>query len=203
MLRIGIMGGTFDPIHSAHLMTAEAARTRFELDQVLFIPAGQPPHKFDYRVTEAEHRYAMVILGTAANPAFEVSRMEIERVGPSYSVDTLCELKELYGRGTEIYFIIGADEALDLLKWHESERLPELARFVAAPRPGFDLPELENLLPRNFLDAIDMLPMMPIDISATEIRERVASEKSIRYLVPDNVEAYIHKHGLYREGITK
>ena len=199
-IRLGVLGGTFDPLHWAHLMMAEEARVRFDLNKVLFVPAGQPPHKTDYRVSDPEHRYAMTLLATAYNTAFEVSRMEIELEGPSYSVDTIRRLKEAYGPDTGIYFIMGADEALDILQWHEANSLPELARFVVASRPGFDLAELKTRLPAPFYAAIDFLPMAPIDISATEVRARVASGKSIRYLVPDSVEAYIRKHRLYVEG---
>ncbi|HUV05575.1 MAG TPA: nicotinate-nucleotide adenylyltransferase [Armatimonadota bacterium] len=200
MLRLGLMGGTFDPLHWAHLVMAEEARIRFELEKVLFVPASQPPHKAGRQVSDAEHRYAMALLGTAANPAFEVSRMEIERPGPSYSVDTVRRLREAYAPDVEIRFILGADEALDIPNWHEAESLPGLVRFIAAPRPGFDLAELKARLPARFYSAIEFLPMTPMDISGTEIRARVASGRSIRYLVPDSVEAYIRKHRLYVEG---
>ena len=197
MLRLGIMGGTFDPPHWAHLRMAEEARTRFDLEKVLFVPSGQPPHKPDYVISSPEDRYAMVLLAASANPAFEVSRMEIEREGPSYTLDTLRRLKEIYDPDAGMYFIIGADEAFDLPRWHEAEKLPDLARFLVAPRPGFDLAELKQRLPARFYDAIDFLPMTPTDISATEIRSRIASGRSIKYLVPDCVEAYIRKHRLY------
>jgi nicotinate-nucleotide adenylyltransferase len=164
---------------------------------VIFIPAGQPPHKLDYPVSASEHRCAMTLLGTISNPAFEVSRIEIDREGPSYAVDTLRRLKEQYGPDAELYFILGADEALYLPKWHEAESLPGLARFIAAPRPGFDLGELSAVLPERLLAAIDVLPMQPIHISSTDLRARVASGQSIRYLVPEPVEAYISKMGLY------
>lgn len=200
MLRLGVIGGTFDPIHWVHLRMAEEARIRFDLEKVLFIPAGQPPHKPECPASDAEHRYAMTLLATSANPAFEVSRIEIEREGPSYTVDTLLALREVYGAEAGIHFMIGADEALDLPRWHEAEKLPGLARFLVAPRPGFDLAELKQQLPARFYEAIDFLPMQPIDISATDIRSRVASGRSIKYLVPDCVEAYIRKHGLYVQG---
>jgi nicotinate-nucleotide adenylyltransferase len=202
MLRLGIMGGTFDPLHWVHLIMAEEARTRFDLDRVLFIPAGQPPHKADYRVSSVEDRYAMVLLGIASNPAFEGSRMEIERKGPSYSVDTLSRLRDECGPDAGIYFIVGADEALYLPQWHEADRLPDLTRFLVAPRPGFDLGELKAGLPARLYDAIDFLPMTPVDISATDIRARVADGRTIKYLVPDAVEAYIRKHKLYVEEVA-
>jgi len=199
MPRFGIMGGTFDPLHWVHLIMAEEARTRFDLDRVLFIPAGEPCHKTEYRVSGAEDRYAMTLLGTAPNPAFEVSRIEIEREGLTYSVDTLAHLRAEHGPDAGIYFIVGADEALYLPKWHDAERLPDLTRFLVAPRPGFDLGELKAKLPVRLYDAIDFLPMTPVDISATDIRSRVADGRTIKYLVPEPVEAYIRKHKLYVE----
>jgi nicotinate-nucleotide adenylyltransferase len=197
MSRLGVMGGTFDPLHWAHLIVAEEARVQFDLDKVLFIPAGCPPHKSDYPVSDPEQRYAMALLGTADNPAFEVSRMELDREGPSYSVDTIRRLKEM---GADVHFIVGADEALDLPNWHEAESLPLLARFIVAPRTDLGAPQLKARLPESFYSAMEFLPTMPIYISATEVRARVASGISIRYLVPDSVEAYIRNRGLYIEG---
>jgi nicotinate-nucleotide adenylyltransferase len=176
---------------------AEEARVAYKLDKVLFVPAGRPPHKATYQVTSPEHRYAMTLLGTASNQYFEVSRIELERDGPSYSVDTIQQLRSAGGESTEVYFIIGADEALDLPKWHEANRLPKLARFLVAPRPGFGLADLQVTLPAEFLAAIDILPMSAMEICSTGLRARCASGQSIKYLVPENVEAYILKHGLY------
>lgn len=195
--RIGIIGGTFDPIHWAHLIIAEESRVRFGLSKVVFVPAGEPPHKLGHPTSDAEHRYAMVLLGTCSNPSFQVSRLEIERAGLSYSADTIREFQEVHGPDAEIYFIAGADEVLDIESWHDAEMLPEIARFVAVPRPGFDLTELERRLPPRFLASIEPLQMREIDISATEVRARVAAGKSIKYLVPESVESYIHKHRLY------
>lgn len=197
---LGVLGGTFDPLHWAHLVIAEEARARFGLDKVLFVPAGQPPHKADYTVSDPEHRYAMALLGTSTNPAFQVSRIEIERAGPSYSVDTVRQLREMHAPDVEIHLIIGADEALDIPNWHEAESLLDMIRLVVAPRPGSDLAELKSRLPSRFYTAMQFLPMLPIDISGTELRARIASGKSVRYLVPDSVEVYIRKHGLYLEG---
>lgn len=195
--RIGIMGGTFDPLHMAHLIAAEEAMNAFDLERVIFMPAGDPPHRAEDPVSDAEHRYAMALIGTAVNARFEVSRLEIERPGPSYSVDTIRALRGILGPEVEVYFIAGADEILEIESWHESEALPELARFIAVPRPGFDLRELEHLPPK-FRASIDMLRMREVNISATDIRQRVAAGKSIRYLVPEGVEACIRKNGLYR-----
>jgi len=191
------MGGTFDPIHWAHLIMAEEARKAFKLDKVLFIPSGQPPHKATYAVSNPEHRYAMTLLSTADNPNFEVSRIEIDRAGLSYSVDTIRELLAIYGPDTSVHFIIGADEALDIVNWHEAQSLPDLARFLVAPREGFSVSDLEQKLPARFAAVMDMLPTNTIEISSTAIRQRVASGESIRYLVTDSVETYIRKNRLY------
>lgn len=195
--RVGIMGGTFDPLHMAHLIAAEEARAAFDLDRVIFMPAGDPPHKTESPISDVEHRYAMTLLGTAENPHFEVSRIEIERPGPSYSVNTLRLLQGMLGPQVEIYFIAGADEILDIENWHEADALPDLARFIAIPRPGSDLAELERL-PERFRASIDVLKMREINVSATEVRHRAETGASIRYLVPASVEAYILKQGLYR-----
>jgi nicotinate-nucleotide adenylyltransferase len=197
------MGGTFDPLHWAHLVAAETARVQFRLDRVLFIPAGEPPHKSDSPISDVEDRYAMTLLGTADNPHFEVSRMEIDRQGPSYSVDTIRALKGSYSPDVEVYFIMGADEALDLGNWHEAEALPSLAHFLAAPRPGFHLSDLRTRLPECFQDAVELLPMSPVDLSSTKLRAKATAGESIKYLVPENVESYIRKHGLYAKGIEK
>jgi len=198
--RLGIMGGTFDPLHTAHLITAEHARESFKLDRVLFVPSGQPPHKEGFPLSSAEDRYAMALLGTADNPSFEVSRIELDRPGPSYSIDTIRQIRGTYGLDASIYFIVGADEALSLPDWHDADSLPGLARFIAVPRPGFDLDKLKSTLPGRLMAAIDMLDMLPMDISATEIRERLVAGRSIRYLTPSTVAAYIIKHGLYLGG---
>jgi len=194
--RIGIMGGTFDPLHMAHLIAAEEAMNAFDLDRVIFMPAGDPPHKSEGPVSAAEHRYAMTLIGTAENPHFEVSRLEIERPGPSYSVDTIRALRGILGPNVEVYFVAGGDEMLEIESWHESGALPELAKFIAVPRPGFDLADLEHLPPK-FRASIEVLRMLEVSISATDIRQRVAAGESIRYLVPEGVEAYIRKNGLY------
>jgi nicotinate-nucleotide adenylyltransferase len=180
----------------------EAALERFGLDKVLYIPAGQPPHKAEYPVSNAEDRYAMALLGTATNPAFEVSRIEIERTGPSYSVDTIRQIRGIYGPDSEIYFILGTDEAVDITTWHEAHSLPDLTRFAVVSRPGFGIEELRTRIPERFYSAFSILPMPVIGISSTEIRERIASGRSIRYMTPEPVEAYIRKRELYEKGST-
>jgi len=200
-LKVGLMGGTFDPIHLAHLVTAEAALEQYRLERVIFVPTGFPPHKKDQRVTQAEHRHSLVVLATASHPRFEVSRVEIDRPGPSYTADTLEEMRRRLPQGTEIYFITGADAIIDVGTWREPERLFELCRFIAAPRPGWSQETAQAGLRRleeRFGCEILEIQSRTMDISSSEIRRRVAAGQSIRYLVPEVVEAYIQKHGLYR-----
>lgn len=193
------MGGTFDPIHMAHLLAAEEARFRFNLDKVVFVPCGVPVHKKPYEVTPAEHRYAMVLLATTGNPHFEVSRIEIERQGPSYAIDTVRAFKRLYGNGVTLFFITGADAVLEILTWRDADKLVELCRFIAVTRPGYDLSKLEEVLGERYASAIDVLHIPEMDISSTKIRERVRNGEPIRYMVPDAVYDYIMRHGLYRD----
>ena len=200
MLRLGIMGGTFDPPHMAHLIMAEQAVAEFRLDMVLFIPAGNPPHKDCMSITDAEHRYAMTLLATADNPLFQVSRIEVDRTGPSYSIDTIRQIRGIYGADTEIYFIIGADEALNIASWHEAESLPDIVEFIVAPRPCFDLASLKERLPRKLYSSLHILSMQPVYISSTDLRASVANGDPIRYLVPDSVTNHIAKYGLYSKG---
>jgi len=200
-LKIGLMGGTFDPIHLAHLVTAEAALEQYRLERVIFVPTGFPPHKKDQRVTQAEHRHSLVVLATASHPRFEVSRVEIDRPGPSYTADTLEEMRRRLPQGTELYFITGADAIIDVGTWREPERLFALCRFIAAPRPGWSQETAQTGLRRleeRFGCEILEIQSRAMDISSSEIRRRVAAGQSIRYLVPEVVEAYIQKHGLYR-----
>jgi len=200
MARIGILGGTFDPPHWAHLLIGEKSYEQFGLEKVVFVPAARPPHKGAENITDAEHRYAMTLLATASNKHFEVSRLELERPGPSFSADTIRAFKRIYGPETEIYFIAGADEIVSIKSWHDADSLPLLARFVAAPRVGFDLSSLEQQLDEKFLSAIVVLDMLLVDISASNLRARVSEGKSIKYLVPESVEDYIYKHKLYGAG---
>lgn len=203
MARIGIIGGTFDPPHWAHLLIAEQAQEQFDLERVFFVPAAHPPHKKNQNITDPEHRYAMTLLATASNKRFEVSRIELQRPGPSFSVDTIRAFKRIYTAETEIYFIAGADEILAIESWHDAESLPHLARFLAAPRTGFDLSDLSRTLDSRFVPFIDVLDMPAVDISATDIRARIAQGRSIKYLVPESVESYIHKHNLYSVGAAR
>lgn len=201
MKRIGIMGGTFDPIHFGHLVTAEEARINFELDKVIFVPTGNPPHKKDYEVTEPEHRYLMTALATNSNPFFEVSRIEIERKGYSYTVDTLNQLVEIYGKDTSLFFISGADAVLDILTWKNIKGVLDVCTFIAATRPGYPVKKLKDKLEeikKLYGKDVYLLEVTAIAISSTEIRRRVKEGRSIKYLVPEGVEEYILKNGLYR-----
>jgi nicotinate-nucleotide adenylyltransferase len=197
--RVGIMGGTFDPVHYGHLVTAEGARFEYGLDQVLFLPSGKPPHKTDKQVSEAEHRYMMTVLATLTNPHFEVSRLDIDREGVSYTIDSLRILREKFGPQTELFFITGADAIFEITDWKDSEEYLTIAHFIAAARPGFCLEELPQTT-QNWVgehgDRFHVLRVPAMAISSTEIRERVRKGTSIRYLVPEQVEHYIRRHGL-------
>lgn len=199
--RIGVLGGTFDPIHLGHLIVAEDVRQKLELGEVLFIPAGRPWLKLKEEkcVTPAKHRLAMVKLAIASNPYFKVSPMEIERPGPSYSIDTVLELKAKLGAQAEIYFIVGPDALADFPKWKEPARLLQECQVVGVGRPRHtqvDLRILDLSVP-GASKRIMLLDVPQIDISSTEIRRRVAEGLSIRYLVPEAVEEYINEHELY------
>ena len=191
------MGGTFDPIHNGHLVTAEAVRDSLSLDEVLFIPSARPPHKRDREIISTEHRLAMTILATCFNKHFRVSTIEINRQGYSYAVDTLDTLKNDYEVGTEFYFILGADAALELSTWHNAQELIGKCQFVVATREGteFNIETVENDF--KIKGHIKKIDTPKIEISSTEIRNKVANGRSIRYLVPDSVESYIKKEKLY------
>jgi nicotinate-nucleotide adenylyltransferase len=193
--RIGIMGGTFDPIHYGHLVTAEIARCKFALDSVVFVPSGHPPHK-QSKPGHAEQRLLMTLLATVANPFFQVSRIEVDRKGPSYTYDTLTEFRELFDPEGKFYFITGADAVLEMLTWHNAEQMIDLCSFIAATRPGYRLTDVRRL-PANFLKRIEMMQVPALSISSTDIRHRIREGKPIKYLLPEAVETYIYKQGLY------
>ena len=194
---VGVMGGTFDPIHLGHLAVAEEAREVLGLERILFVPAGQPPHKAAGEVTDVEHRLAMAELAIADNPAFELSRIEIDRPGPSYTVDTVERLAE---SGDRLTVILSAETFAELPTWHEPERLFAAARVAVAPRWGYPAPDpdwLAEAFPgREIL--VSYLEGPRLGVSSTALRARVAAGRSIRYLVPAPVEAYIAAHHLYR-----
>lgn len=199
--RLGIMGGTFDPIHYGHLVTAEGARHELGLEKVVFIPAGKPPHKTGYNITEPWCRYIMTCLAIKSNPFFQVSSIEVERPGPSYTIDTVRAIHQLYP-GSEIYFITGADAVLEILTWKNAEKLLSMCRFISASRPGYDLGELYGKLSGMSWDLkknIYYMEVPALAISSTEIRRRVREGRPIKYLLPEPVENYILKNGLYRQ----
>jgi len=196
---VGIMGGTFDPIHLGHLVAAEEARLRFHLDRVIFVPSGAPPHKKDYEVTPAEHRYAMVVLATASNPHFEASRLELERPGPSYTVDTMREFRRQCGDECRLYFITGADAMLETLTWRQPEGIAALCEFIAVARPGYDLGRLSGALSAPIMARVHVLDIPGVEVSSTELRRRAAAGESLRYLTPLAVAQYVRTHRLYRE----
>ena len=195
---IGIMGGTFDPIHNGHLVTAECASYQYDLDKVVFVPSGNPPHKTDKRITNAQDRYSMALLATMSNPKFRVSRIEIDRAGLSYTIDTVMEFKKIYP-GAKIYFITGADAILEIFTWKSPEILLKEVEFIAASRPGYCLSQLGKEIYDEYRDSINLLEIPGLAISSTNIRTRVKNERPIKYQLPEEVEAYISKHGLYIE----
>ena len=186
------MGGTFDPIHLGHLVTAEQARGLLRLDEVVFVPAGQPWQK-EGDVTSPEHRYLMTVLATAANPSFTVSRIEIDRRGPTYTVDTLRAVRDA-APDAALFFVTGADAILNILTWKAADECLELAEFVAATRPGYDL---HVLIEHGLRDRVTVLDVPALAISSSDIRLRFASGCPVRYLIPREVEEYARKHGLY------
>ena len=204
MARIGMLGGTFDPIHAGHLGLARVALDQLGLDRILFVPAGRPPHKRGRPITGAEDRLAMVELAIADEPRFEVTRIEIDRPGPSYTADTAEALVARPASDvdlTELTIILSAETFADLPSWHDAARLLRLARIAVAPRPGHPVPTpgwLAQRLP-GFADRVAVLEGPHLDISASDIRARVAAGRSIKHLVPPPVAAYIEAHHLYRE----
>jgi len=197
-MRLGVFGGTFDPVHYGHLVAAEEVRYRLRLDKVLFVPAGMPPHKLDHDITPTRHRLAMLELAIASNPGFALSRVDIDRHGPCYTVDTLALLHEEYGPGTELFFLMGMDSLAEILTWKEPERLIRLAQIVVVGRPGFqaDVDELDKVLP-GAAERISIVDTPLMEVSSSDIRQRVREGAPIRYQVPEAVEAYIRAHRLY------
>ncbi|AVT33262.1 MULTISPECIES: nicotinate-nucleotide adenylyltransferase [unclassified Plantactinospora] len=191
--RIGIMGGTFDPIHHGHLVAASEVADRFELDEVVFVPTGQPWQKADEPVSSAEDRYLMTVIATASNPRFQVSRADIDRGGPTYTVDTLRDLHSEYGPKVQLFFITGADALEKILSWKDLDQMFELAHFIGVTRPGFVLSDAH--LPA---DTVSLVEVPAMAISSTDCRARVAAGGPLWYLVPDGVVQYIAKRRLYR-----
>jgi nicotinate-nucleotide adenylyltransferase len=188
--RIGVMGGTFDPIHNGHLVAASEVQQHFGLDEVLFVPTGQPWMK--PAVTDSEHRYLMTVIATAANPRFTVSRVDIDRNGPTYTIDTLRDIRRLHP-DADLFFISGADAIAQILDWKDVDELWSLAHFVAVSRPGHEL--VVSALPAQ---EVSSLEVPALAISSTDCRSRVDRGYPVWYLVPDGVVQYISKHHLYR-----
>jgi nicotinate-nucleotide adenylyltransferase len=193
------MGGTFDPIHYGHLVTAEEALVQFNLDRVVFMPTGRPARKADREITSAEHRYLMTVIATASNPDFVVSRLEIDRPGVTYTVDTILELTSIHGPDAELFFITGADAVLEIATWRESERLADVCTFIAATRPGYDITGFADRAIAAKLKT-ELMEVPALAISSTDIRARVADRRPVRYLLPEAVAAYVRKNGLYGRG---
>jgi len=203
MRHIGVIGGTFDPIHFGHLVIAEEVYATLKLAEMVFVPAGQPPHKPEQVVTPAQDRLAMLQLAIASNPHFTISMVDLERPGPSYTVETLRLLREQWGEQTAIYFVIGRDSLEDLLDWYNPVGiLEQLDYLVAVKRPGYTeekgyIERLEERLP-GIRQRLIIMSAPQLEISATELRQRVAEGRPIKYQVPEVVEQYILQHGLYR-----
>lgn len=190
--RIGIMGGTFDPIHNGHLVCAEEARHQFELDEVIFVPAGNPWQKSD--VSDAEDRYLLTVLATASNRRFSVSRIEIDRAGPTYTHDTLRILGDFYAGSALLFFITGADAVAEILSWKDPQSVLDQAHFIAASRPTY---ELGPRLLESFENRVSVMKIPALAISSTDIRQRVSSGRPVRYLVPREVDHYIAANRMY------
>jgi nicotinate-nucleotide adenylyltransferase len=190
--RVGIMGGTFDPIHHGHLVAASEVATLFHLDEVIFVPTGTPWQKSARQVSPAEHRYLMTVIATASNPRFWVSRVDIDRTGPTYTIDTINDIRSQRPEA-ELFFITGADALEQILSWKDAEQALKLAHFVGVTRPGYELTDAH--LPT---DAVTLVDVPAMAISSSDCRTRVANRRPVWYLVPDGVVQYINKHRLYR-----
>jgi len=200
-MQVGILGGTFDPIHLGHLIVAEEARARLELDRVIFVPAGQPWLKAGQPLTPGQHRLRMVELAVASNPYFQVARNEVERSGLTYTIDTIAELQQELGADANLHFIMGMDALEQFHRWREPERLLELCQLVVVNRPGHQAVDVGNVMPRypQASGRVTLLSVPRIEISSTEIRRRAAQGISFRYQVPEAVEQYILERRLYQQ----
>ena len=192
--RIGVLGGTFDPIHNGHLVAASEVAHALALAEVVFVPTGQPWQKEDRDLAPPEDRYLMTVIATAFDPLLSVSRVDIDRPGVTYTVDTLSDLRAARGPGAEFFFIMGADALAGIKSWHNTENLFSMAHFVGCTRPGHPI-DLDGLDERD----ITLIEIPALEISSTACRERVRTGRPIRYLVPDGVIQYIAKRGLYRD----
>ena len=188
-LRVGVMGGTFDPIHHGHLVAASEVASVFKLDEVIFVPTGEPWQKSNRQVSAAEHRYLMTVVATASNPRFTVSRADIDRPGPTFTIDTLRDLKRLRPEA-DLFFITGADAMAQIMSWKDNDELWDLAHFVGVTRPGHVLDDMGR-------SDVSLLEVPAMAISSTDCRQRVQEQNPVWYLVPDGVVQYIAKYGLY------
>ena len=195
MKRIGLMGGTFDPIHYGHLVTAEAACSHFDLDKVIFVPSGAPPHKSEQKVSPAVDRYLMTVMATVTNPLFEVSSFEMDKEGLSYTIDTVRHFKSIMG-DCEIYFITGADAIFEIYGWKDSKELLKMCDFIAATRPGYKFFGVDQVFKED-IDKLHFFEVPALSISSTDIRKRVKENRPIKYLLPDSVATFINKAKLY------
>lgn len=199
-MKLGVMGGTFDPIHLGHLAMAESAREIFQLEEILFIPSARPPHKVEKKIESQAHRLMMTFLATKSNDFFHVSPMEMLREGFSYTLDTVNELYREYGEETELFFIIGSDSMADLSGWHKADELVGKVHFLAAARPGMnaDFDKVKKFFGKDGEEHIHKFETPGFEISSTNIRERIKNGRSIKYLVPEEVEEYIYREQLYK-----
>ncbi|MCQ4621070.1 nicotinate-nucleotide adenylyltransferase [Corynebacterium sp. CCUG 71335] len=188
------MGGTFDPIHNGHLVAASEVADIFDLEEVVFVPTGEPWQKADRNVSDAEDRYLMTVIATASNPRFHVSRVDVDRPGPTYTVDTLRDLAQLYP-GDDLFFITGADALASIMSWRDWEQMFDLAEFVGVTRPGYEL--AEDMLPEVHQERTHLIEIPAMAISSTDCRERAADGRPVWYLVPDGVVQYIAKNNMY------
>lgn len=204
-MKIGVMGGTFDPVHNGHLVTSEEARYQFGLEKVIFIPSARPPHKRESKQSPFEDRYRMVELAVEGNDYLSASALEMKREGLSYTIDTLRELRRIHGAEAELFFVTGADAILEILTWKDPGEILAISRLIAATRPGYNLERLNEALPGyNSLGEpaagkVHAMEIPALSISSTDIRKRVMEKRPFRYLVPEPVWAYISKKGLYLE----
>jgi nicotinate-nucleotide adenylyltransferase len=199
-MSIGVLGGTFDPPHIGHMIIAQEALTQLNLVQVIFAPTRKPPHKLQNEITPIDHRLKMVELALNSNPRFVLSRVDVDREGPTYTVDTIRLLRRELGESADLYFIMGLDSLASILTWHTPDKLIELCRLAVFNRPGYsvDLDALDAQLP-GLRERVILLQAPALEIAASDLQQRVRAGKSIKHLVPDRVAAYIAEHGLYRD----
>ncbi|HIE26184.1 TPA: nicotinate-nucleotide adenylyltransferase [Candidatus Poribacteria bacterium] len=192
-MKIAIMGGTFNPIHYGHLISAEEVYDGLGFDFVIFVPSARPPHKDNRDIIDPQHRYMMTVLATEDNPHFRVSRIELDRTGPSYAIETIRQFQATYGDKAEISWIIGADSLIEFTIWKDFDKLLDICRFIATTRPNYDF----SKAPANVYKRVEFFEITAVDISSTEIRCRIREGRTIKYLVPKKVEEYIYQHNLY------